>query len=161
MEKPLLSSDRGPTPHAAAALGIHDAGTVLLVLHFVATPALAAAGAHPAAVPLALDQDGAPGDFDAAALTPQVRLRPIHRLALRVSRSPSAAHRRSLEACTPPGSNRLPKNLLLARLLKKVQMQGGAPGTHPPGWAPIRMGTRQLGLFQQPTSPDYSRRTRE
>ncbi len=24
------------------------------------------------------------------------------------------------------------KDLLLTRLLKKVQMQGGAPGTHPP-----------------------------
>ena len=26
--------------------------------------------------------------------------------------------------------------------IKKVQMQGAAPGTHPPGWAPIRMGSR-------------------
>jgi KipI family sensor histidine kinase inhibitor len=55
---------------------------------------------------------------------------------------------------TPPGTgremlsasrrliSRLLENALLARLLKQVQMQGGAPGTRPPGWPPIRMGTR-------------------
>jgi hypothetical protein len=36
------------------------------------------------------------------------------------------------------------KNSLLPRLLKKVQMQGGEPGTHPED------GCRQMGLFQQP-----------
>jgi hypothetical protein len=35
-------------------------------------------------------------------------------------------------------SSGLVKNQLLARLLKKVQMQGGAPGTHPPGWVQTR-----------------------
>ncbi len=82
-------------------------------------------------------------------------------------------------------------NLSSLRLLKKVQMsldsardrepaerQGGAPGTHPPGWVQvrgvltrtsqrrasagvptagghpsIRMGTRQMGRFQQPARP--------
>ncbi len=33
-------------------------------------------------------------------------------------------------------------NLLLIRLLKKLQMEGGEPGTHPKGWIP------QMGLFQ-------------
>jgi predicted heme/steroid binding protein len=40
--------------------------------------------------------------------------------------------------------NRVLKNSLLPRLLKKVQMQGGAPGTHPEDGCP------QVGLFQQP-----------
>jgi hypothetical protein len=30
------------------------------------------------------------------------------------------------------------KNPFSPRLLKKVQMQGGAPGTHPPGWVQVR-----------------------
>jgi len=30
------------------------------------------------------------------------------------------------------------KNSFSARLLKKVQMQGGAPGTRPPGWVQVR-----------------------
>ena len=74
-----------------------------------------------------------------------------------------------------PSLSRMPKNQLSPRLLKKVQMQGGV--THPSGWvpggvrgvltpyvaspreragypsggwAPIRMGTRQMGVFQQP-----------
>jgi hypothetical protein len=29
-------------------------------------------------------------------------------------------------------------NTLLLRLLKKVHMQGKAPGTHPPGWEQVR-----------------------
>jgi len=29
-------------------------------------------------------------------------------------------------------------NSFSARLLKKVQMQGGAPGTHPLGWVQVR-----------------------
>jgi len=36
------------------------------------------------------------------------------------------------------------KNPFSPRLLKKVQMQGGAPGTHP------QDGSPQMGLFQQP-----------
>ena len=47
--------------------------------------------------------------------------------------------------------SRMPKNSFSLRLLKKVQLQGGAPGTHR-RWAPIGMGTRQMGLFQQPAS---------
>ena len=35
-------------------------------------------------------------------------------------------------------SSRLLKDPLLARLLKKVQMQGGVPGTHLPGWVQVR-----------------------
>ena len=52
---------------------------------------------------------------------------------------------------SPQPFSTLPKNPLLPRLLKKVQMQGGAPGTHPEDGRPIpRMGTPQMGLFQQP-----------
>jgi hypothetical protein len=40
----------------------------------------------------------------------------------------------------------MPKNPFSPRLLKKVQMQGGAPGTHP------KDGCLQMGLFQQPAS---------
>jgi len=78
----------------------------------------------------------------------------------------------------PERFDRLLKNPLLARLLKKVQMQGGTRSDgYPPqvgagvlgsyaaapreraeypseGWAPIGMGTRQMGLFQQPTRRD-------
>ena len=35
-------------------------------------------------------------------------------------------------------TSRLLKNPLLARLLKKARMQGGAPGTRPPGWVQVR-----------------------
>ena len=68
---------------------------------------------------------------------------------------------------------RLPSNGILKspfspRLLKKVQMQGGAPGTHPPDGCrceaylvrtsqrrasvgePTAGGSPQMGLFQQP-----------
>jgi hypothetical protein len=64
------------------------------------------------------------------------------------------------------------KDSFSPRLLKKVQMQGGAPGTHPEGWVQVRgvlsgtpqrrasaPGTRpedgcqQMGLFQQPARP--------
>jgi len=53
-------------------------------------------------------------------------------------------------------------NSFTPRLLKKIQMQGGAPGTHPSGWVQARgvltrtsqrrasAPTRQMGLFQQP-----------
>ena len=70
---------------------------------------------------------------------------------------------------------RLLKNPLSPRLLKKVQMQGGAPCTHPPGWVQVRGvlssyvaaprerggthpkdGSPQMGLFQQPASHDGS-----
>ena len=38
----------------------------------------------------------------------------------------------------PARTSRLLKNLLFPRLVKKVQMQGGVPGTHPPGWVQAR-----------------------
>ena len=63
--------------------------------------------------------------------------------------------------------NRMLKNSFSTRLLKKVQMQGGAPGTHPLGWVQVRGvlspyvaapreragthpedGCPQMGLFQ-------------
>ena len=68
-------------------------------------------------------------------------------------------------------SGRAPEDSHSPRLLKKVQMQGGAPGTRPPGWVQARgvlMGTSQrrasagvptaggspqMGLFQQHARP--------
>jgi len=62
----------------------------------------------------------------------------------------------------------MPKNPLSPRLLKRVQMQGGAPGTHPEDGCrceadlvrtsqrrasaavPTEGGSPQMGLFQQP-----------
>ena len=62
------------------------------------------------------------------------------------------------------------KNPFSTRLLKKVQMQGGAPGTHPEdgcrceaylvrtsqrrasAGVPTEGGSPQMGLFQQPAS---------
>jgi len=51
------------------------------------------------------------------------------------------------------------ENLLSARLLKKVQMQGGAPGTRPPGWVRrkaylVRTSQRRVPIARWATHPE-------
>jgi hypothetical protein len=83
---------------------------------------------------------------DLFAFSGQAAQRPRHREGEDVSSSAgrvfTGGHPAASALCSRDGfkgdrlweSSRLLNNLLLARLLKKVQMQGGAPGTRPPGW---------------------------
>jgi hypothetical protein len=52
--------------------------------------------------------------------------------------APEASPRRTSKSAPRRQISRLQKHPLLDRLLKKVQLQGGAPGTCPPGWVKAR-----------------------